>query len=225
MLPASENLVIKIHKAQDGFTVFELLVVIAIISVLASVLFPAMAQAKRSAMATVDISNMRQLYAAVVMYESDASDRSPSTIYEVYDYVKSPHVFASPIDIRPKDTHAPGWTVDPCGPQLWPGRSPFRISYPYMRSFMPEDSGSMDSFDYYFERNNPKAGMLASPWVGQAIDWPHDQRDGFDTAASFGPTMSGPIQRIRMDGSYFHLKKRSDDGWFCAGYHDLFFEN
>jgi prepilin-type N-terminal cleavage/methylation domain-containing protein len=58
------------HK-KNGFTLIELLVVIAIIAVLAAILFPVFAQARASARNTADMSNVRQLGMATMMYAQD----------------------------------------------------------------------------------------------------------------------------------------------------------
>lgn len=60
---------------RKGFTLIELLVVIAIIAVLAAILFPVFAQARGSARNTADLSNIRQIGMAAVMYAQDYDER------------------------------------------------------------------------------------------------------------------------------------------------------
>src|SRR3989442_1406701 len=57
-----------------GFPLFELLVVIAIIAVLAGLLLPALASARRKALGIVCINNQRQLLIAWRLYADDNND-------------------------------------------------------------------------------------------------------------------------------------------------------
>jgi prepilin-type N-terminal cleavage/methylation domain-containing protein/prepilin-type processing-associated H-X9-DG protein len=58
-------------RFRKAFTLIELLVVIAIISILAAILFPVFAQARGNARNISDMSNIRQLGTAVMMYVQD----------------------------------------------------------------------------------------------------------------------------------------------------------
>jgi prepilin-type N-terminal cleavage/methylation domain-containing protein len=64
-------------KERRGFTLIELLVVIAIISILASILFPAFAQAREAARKASCTSKLRQLGFALSLYASDYDGTYP----------------------------------------------------------------------------------------------------------------------------------------------------
>jgi len=67
---------------QRGFTLIELLVVIAIIAILAAILFPVFAQAKRAAKGSVAVSNAKQMALGQIMYSNDYDDMfSPAVEY------------------------------------------------------------------------------------------------------------------------------------------------
>ena len=59
---------------KKAFTLIELLVVIAIIAILAAILFPVFAKAKGAAMQTTNVSNMKQISLAGLMYANDHDD-------------------------------------------------------------------------------------------------------------------------------------------------------
>ncbi len=65
-------------KGRRGFTLIELLVVIAIIAILAAILFPVFARARRNAQTSSCASNLTQIGRAIKMYLSDWEDTYPT---------------------------------------------------------------------------------------------------------------------------------------------------
>lgn len=63
---------------RKAFTLIELLVVIAIIAILAAILFPVFAQAKAAGKQAVNVSNMKQIALAGILYAGDFDDNAPA---------------------------------------------------------------------------------------------------------------------------------------------------
>ncbi|MGQ9525572.1 MAG: prepilin-type N-terminal cleavage/methylation domain-containing protein [Armatimonadota bacterium] len=68
------------YGKRPGFTLIELLVVIAILAILAAILFPVLAAARRSAYQSQCLSNLKQLGVAVQSYAQDWDDTFPYAI-------------------------------------------------------------------------------------------------------------------------------------------------
>ena len=70
----------------SAFTLIELLVVVAIVSVLASVLLPALSASRREGARAVCLSNMRALGCAVALYAGDNDDQFPASLHWGFDF-------------------------------------------------------------------------------------------------------------------------------------------
>ncbi len=67
----------KMKDLKLGFTLIELLVVVAIISILVSVLMPALYKAREMARRANCMNNLRQIYLGLAMYAQDYDDNCP----------------------------------------------------------------------------------------------------------------------------------------------------
>ena len=84
------------RKETPGFTLAELLVVLAIIGLLAAILLPTLAGARRRAEGAACKSNLRQITLGAIMYTEDADGQLPWNLSDSY--------YSLPFD------RVPGWT-------------------------------------------------------------------------------------------------------------------
>ncbi|MBR90053.1 MAG: hypothetical protein CMO66_02100 [Verrucomicrobiales bacterium] len=114
-----------LKNKQNGFTLIELLVVIAIIGILASMLLPALAKAKRKAHRAKCVNNLKQIATAFKGFATDNNSRMPWLLTKPFgdsyyhgDWSKSTdirHLWHAPglkDDITPKTLHSP------CDPEI-----------------------------------------------------------------------------------------------------------
>lgn len=83
MIPSS-------NRKSDSFTLIELLIVVAIIAILASLLLPALKNAKDQAKSSACINNLRQMATAFILYRGDNDEWIPPL--GMYDPTLNPNV-------------------------------------------------------------------------------------------------------------------------------------
>jgi prepilin-type N-terminal cleavage/methylation domain-containing protein len=192
-----------------AFTLVEILVVVAIVAVLAGLLVPTLVQAKRRAKEPVDVSNMRQLYMAFVMYEDDRG-HAPTNLIGLKPYVTDNRIFDSPEDVYRRPLPSGLWPARPFIPCTY-DYSAVKLSYAYLRTFPPYDESEVK---WRAAREDSKVGLIASPWSGSVVRRMSDRISGCgeSDASILGAQMDGPILRINMDGSFFRLPSNRAKG-------------
>lgn len=107
-------------RARAGFTLSELLVAIAIIAILSAVLVPAFAASKTAGKRGIELSNLRQIGLAMMLYAADHGDRLPCSSQSVqantWVDALQPYVVTRLLRRSPFD-RSPAWD-DPSRPRL-----------------------------------------------------------------------------------------------------------
>jgi prepilin-type N-terminal cleavage/methylation domain-containing protein/prepilin-type processing-associated H-X9-DG protein len=125
------------RRERAGFTLIELLVVIAIIAILAAILMPVFAEARKSAYGASCSSQARQIYNGVMMYAMDRGNRLPPALTNILNPEPPDAAYTWPLWCRKyfkaNEFSAKTWTItrcpsartDPWKPPIYEDGSPY----------------------------------------------------------------------------------------------------
>jgi prepilin-type N-terminal cleavage/methylation domain-containing protein len=204
-------------RKRAAFTLVELLVVMAVLAILAGLLFPVLAGAKRRGREPSEIARLRGLYLGLSMYDEDAEDMPPALPASL-PYVRDVRMFATAYPVRTRTLSG----AYPDAVFAWVSglTVPYPVDFGYLRTYPPYHE---DRHRWRERRENPVCGLIASPWAGVPSGslGPGAPSDRFSGDVTHGPVMRGPVLRVRMDGSLYRLARNPDGG--AGGVGGLFY--
>ena len=163
-----------VRQNRNAFTLVELLVVIGIITLLIAILLPVLRSARDQARRTMCASNMRQIYAAIVMYTNDNRQMLP------YPDDVNPRIAAvGMLDFGMMDfttgTLLPYVARDVASRQavfLCPSDGPDRVA----GDFQGRPTHSPRNFSYCFSTELRVQALHAGSTPYQSVRWPQIRR-------------------------------------------------
>jgi prepilin-type N-terminal cleavage/methylation domain-containing protein len=199
-----------------AFTLLELLVCVAIVALLAALIFPVFSSAKDQARKVEEVSQLRQVYLAWQMYE-DVNEEAAPSLASISRSELPPAVLLASRD----PIHEPMFGRADFPADLFvdesPRRSPWRISFAYLRSF----EGRFTGHSWADLRAVSSVGVLASTWGLK------DTRCGYGgrKISEHGPVVDqGTLLRIRMDGGLKQIQRPWRGCGIGGSYEELFLE-
>jgi len=165
-----------VSRMKCGFTLLELLLVVVVIAVLAGLVAPALGQAKRRALATQCLNNLRQIGIASVMYADDNGGRLPDSQHHSASWVGSlqPYVggricYRCPVDGNPTRLYSYAIndlvTPHPYGAETLDYSQLSAIPSPAETVFLAEMDDNFLGSDHYHFAGDPDDGPGYVPAV------------------------------------------------------------
>lgn len=147
---------------RKGFTLIELLVVIAIIAILAAILLPVFARARKNARRTQCLNNIKQICMGVMQYQQDFDEcyppgqwhmelpTWPSPTYQRVQLLVAPYVKSTNVGICPEDTQVWTWSGQNMsygyhGPSAWNWNDATAMAYSNANTIIGRNSAAIDS--------------------------------------------------------------------------------
>jgi hypothetical protein len=166
-------------------------IVAVVILIAALVLFSVHGMVRHDEAKMDDVKNMRRLYVAAVLYESQNDDLPPPSLNILRSGVDDSTFLASGDPFK----DGKSFPIDPAFPYSNP-RIDFRISFTYLPQWALHQKCKVP--DWHAAVLKPSLGFLACYWYGPGSNV---RQDGLDS--------SGEVVRINMDGSAKSINKRN----------------
>ena len=231
----------KTQRTMD-FTLIELLVVISIISLLISILLPALSSARERASFVQCASNLRGVGTANLLYAQDHHDllapnrsigqgsytadltwrqRFGALLLLEQSYMTAGEILHSPSDkARPYGTYQSGWNLFKSQGYPGNGNDQIRTSYVFREpsssvSFNQQDPTSSTFFPLYRLGDQPKLAMIADRFTGNYAWSFHNPQGRKDTQSNTGD-LNGDGWHVTFDDGHVSFY-RNEQGIYIFG--------
>ena len=157
------------RTGRRAFTLIELLIVIAIIAILAGILVPAVHKAKKKALQTLCLSNLRQIGQGCRIYQDENDEYFPGWLSSLNPLlISDPKLFVCPMDPDQKNNK---WGVRSANrhrnsPDFDSVKCTFDGYAPYHKAWGPPNTKDVDHVSYIYEFC---AGFWPESWGGDSV--------------------------------------------------------